>query len=460
MPTRRVRTCSASALRWRSSASSTNTSSRSATPSAIAVERLNTTLANALATGAPIPPLQLVAAASYGPLLALPNAAALLTRSGSPPWPAPVDELLTQQIREPHIERELQRRFPRITPIGDAVSLEVQRQYEENPYPRWVMPPSRPQPVSIEQYLRREFPHLPADFAVPRDGADVLIAGCGTGLHSVGVARRFKEARLLAVDLSRASLGYAQRKTHELGLTNVDYAQADILELASIGRSFDLIEAGGVLHHLADPFAGWRVLLGLLRPGGVMRVALYSEIARRDVVAARAVIAEQGYQPTAQDIRRCRQALIASPLAGIARYYDFFSTSECRDLMFHVQEHRLGLPAIAALPGRNRHHVSSASSFRPRSAAVTAPASRRIRRCSTSAAGTSSKPKIRQPSPACINSGCAGAESSGRRHPARLGQPSPHRLQAHKRKTPGGFPPGRSLESQDSSRDDQGTISR
>jgi hypothetical protein len=54
---------------------------------------------------------------------------------------------------------------------------------------------------------------------------------------------------------------------------------------------------------LADPPAGWRTLLSLLRPGGLMRVGLYGELARRDVVAARAFIAEQGYRPSADDRR-------------------------------------------------------------------------------------------------------------------------------------------------------------
>jgi len=94
--------------------------------------------------------------------------------------------------------------------------------------------------------------------------------------------------------------------------------------------------------------AGWRVLLDLLRPGGFMRLGLYSEVGRRDVVAARSFIAEKGFAPTPDDIRRCRADLLASDLAGIARYYDFFNTSECRDLLFHVQEHRLTLPAIAS----------------------------------------------------------------------------------------------------------------
>jgi SAM-dependent methyltransferase len=152
------------------------------------------------------------------------------------------------------------------------------------------------------------------------------------------------------VDLSRASLAYAQRKTRELALAQIEYAQADLLQLRSLGRSFDLIEAVGVLHHLADPLAGWRTLLSLLRPGGVMNVGLYSELGRQDVVGARAFIAEQGYGPTADDIRRCRQDLFAlddkSPLKPVTARFDFYSTSGCRDLLFHVQEHRLTLPAI------------------------------------------------------------------------------------------------------------------
>jgi len=33
-------------------------------------------------------------------------------------------------------------------------------------------------------------------------------------------------------------------------------------------------------------------------------------------------------------------------LASVTRFTDFFSTSECRDLLFHVQEARMNIPAI------------------------------------------------------------------------------------------------------------------
>ena len=163
---------------------------------------------------------------------------------------------------------------------------------------------------------------------------------------------------MLAVDLSLTSLCYAKRKTRELGLNNVEYAQADILQLASIGRTFDLIEASGVLHHLADPFAGWRLLLSLLQPGGFMRLGLYSKLARQDLVDARRFIADRGYRPSAEDIRRCRQELTSfgddTPLKRATEWSDFFSTSTCRDLLFHVQEHQFTLPEIGTFLSQNR----------------------------------------------------------------------------------------------------------
>jgi SAM-dependent methyltransferase len=185
------------------------------------------------------------------------------------------------------------------------------------------------------------------------DGIDILVAGCGTGRHPIEVAHKYKAARILALDLSLSSLCYAKRKTPPAAASKIEYAQADILKLESIGRSFDLVDASGVLHHLSDVKAGWRVLLKLLRPGGFMRVGLYSELARRGIVAARTFALERGYHPTAGEIRRCRQDLLDSPLKDVARAGDFFSTSECRDLLFHVQEHRLTIPEIKSFIGEN-----------------------------------------------------------------------------------------------------------
>ncbi|MCP1830869.1 SAM-dependent methyltransferase [Bradyrhizobium sp. USDA 4532] len=300
-----------------------------------------------LASGAAIMPLTLAAVAAYFPLHALPTADALLRRD----WPAAVAGLLRVQLREPREEIEERSTIAALTPITNDISVEVMRQYEENPYPRWTVNP-------LTAFAADRARGRTVATADQRAERDILIAGCGTGSHAIQIAQVYPNARLLAVDISRTSLAYARRKTRELGLRNIEYAQADILELASIDRSFDSIESVGVLHHLAEPLAGWRVLVSLLRPGGTMRIGLYSDLARRVIVEARDRIAARNYRATAGDIRRCRQDIFREadkwkPLIGAK---DFYSMSGCRDLLFNVMEHRLTIPAIAAF--LNEHGLS------------------------------------------------------------------------------------------------------
>ncbi|HET7670718.1 MAG TPA: class I SAM-dependent methyltransferase [Burkholderiales bacterium] len=239
--------------------------------------------------------------------------------------------LVKQQIEEPAEEARLRATIPSLGEPASAVSAKVRAQYEENPYPRWVRVPAQP---AVSEGPRR-----------------ILIAGCGTGQHAIATARHRPNARVLAIDLSLASLAYAKRKSLELGVTNIEYRQADLLSLHSSPERFEQIEASGVLHHLEDPYEGWRVLAGLLAPGARMRIGLYSERGRRHVVRARELIAKEGFAPTPAGIRACRAAIRARAadelFARFLKSEDFYSMSGCRDLLFHVQEHRFALPQIA-----------------------------------------------------------------------------------------------------------------
>jgi tetratricopeptide (TPR) repeat protein/2-polyprenyl-3-methyl-5-hydroxy-6-metoxy-1,4-benzoquinol methylase len=293
-----------------------------------------------------VPPFLVLAVAAYFPLNTIRNASRLLAAS----VPGQVDEVLRQQIREPLEEQALRAGVKCLTSITSGVSEEVRDQYEQNPYPRWVKIPMNKEPLHFNDELRRTLPF--ATFTpMPDDSApDVLIAGCGTGCHSILAAQRFRGARVLAIDLSLSSISYAKRKTQELGMTNIEYAQADILNIGDIACTFDIIESGGVLHHLADPFMGWRTLLSRLRPGGFMCLGFYSALARRHVVKAREFIAARGYASTPDDIRRFRQDQtlkdMSVELQSLGKMSDFYSTSNCRDLLFHVQEHRLTLGQV------------------------------------------------------------------------------------------------------------------
>jgi Flp pilus assembly protein TadD/SAM-dependent methyltransferase len=291
----------------------------------------------------------LLAVACYMPLGALKHADRLLTRF----WPDALEPVLRQQVQEPAEEKRLAAALPALTAIADATSLKVQAQYEENPYPRWVRMEAGEPPITLAAWLGRRFPLI--------DGAklpllpDMLFAGCGTGRFTLELARRHPASSQLGIDLSRASLGYAARKAQEEN-SSVRFAQADILRLPETGRRFSFIESSGVLHHMADPFQGWQALLECLLPGGVMRVSLYSALARAPVDRARAWIAGAGIAATPAGVRVARQRLLAER-PDVARLLlnaaDFYSVSACRDLLFHVEEHSQTLADIAAFLARN-----------------------------------------------------------------------------------------------------------
>ena len=292
----------------------------------------------------------LLIAACYQPLHQ--SAAAASWLNTARPDNDPLQAVVTQQITEPQEEAKLAAAMPSLTPINDQVSQAVQAMYEESPYPRWVRIPKHSSPQPLNDFLSNAFPlsgFTTLDTPAP---LQVLIAGGGTGQHPIHTARRFTDTQIQVIDLSRHSLAYAQRKTRALGLNHLQFAQADILQIGQLNQRFDLIESVGVLHHMANPWAGWEALLSRLKPNGLMKLGFYSQIARQDINQLRDFIKAQGFANDPDAIRACRQHLIehsqAQHMEDIFLMRDFYSTSACRDLLFHVQEHQMTLPEINA----------------------------------------------------------------------------------------------------------------
>jgi Flp pilus assembly protein TadD/SAM-dependent methyltransferase len=278
-------------------------------------------------------PLQLATLAMYRPIRSLAKPS-----GGGEAF----ERLWRRLVEEPAQEASME--IDAITPIADEVSAKVRAQYEANPYPRWHRAPAAGA-FPLPRMLRALFPHFdPARLAAPA-APRVLIAGCGTGRHAAITAQLQPHGRILAVDLSRASLAYAMRRCGELGLRNIRFAQADILQLGALEERFDLIECSGVLHHMRDPLAGWRVLLSLLDPGGFMKLGLYSGLARRHIGAARELV-------HGLDVRAARARIFAlaadDPARTVTTLRDFYSASGARDLILHVQEHRFSIPQLAS----------------------------------------------------------------------------------------------------------------
>lgn len=250
------------------------------------------------------------------------------------------------------VERRLARAFPSLSDRTayvdeDAVSAAVRHQYELNPYPRWSEPPT---PES------RPLASVIAALPGIKDAGEVrrlLIAGCGTGYEAIDLARTDPTLQITALDLSRPSLAYGARMATELGVRRTDFRQGDILHLGLLEGAFDVAISTGVLHHMDDPAAGLASVVRSLRPGGVLRLGLYSERARAAVRAAQSEIRTRGLTATHDDIRAFRQIALdapaASPLAPLRTSDDFYSLSGCRDLVFHVQERAYDPSGLADL---------------------------------------------------------------------------------------------------------------
>ena len=310
------------------------------------VAELETNINNAIANKEQIDIFKITTLATYNSLNKFQWAKNLYGLDGSIEYL----NLLRMQITESQEESSIRSSIDNIGSINNQVSQTVQAQYEENPYPRWTETKKDFDQIKIKQLF--ELINSNPEYININDlnSQEILVAGCGTGEHSISTACRFSSSNVTAVDLSLSSLSYAIRKTNEYGIKNIKYLQADILNLETLNKQFDIVESIGVLHHMANPLKGWKTLVNCTKPNGLMRIGLYSEIARKDITNARKLIKKKGL--SSSNIRSFRNEIFTSSdneiidIKNVSSFFDFYSTSMCRDLLFHVQEYQFNLIQI------------------------------------------------------------------------------------------------------------------
>ena len=263
--------------------------------------------------------------------------------------PKPLRDLISQHLERRREEERAAAELPRLAPIANATSRRVADQYEASPYPRWQ---------SLHVSAAGAMKSMLARFVEAQrlafmDGPfDVLIAGAGTGKQALQSAFAYgPQARLLATDLSAASLGYAKSAAKRYGVSNVEFMVADILDIDRLDRQFDIIECVGVLHHMADPWAGWRKLLSCLKPGGLMYLGLYSAVSRANILALRGEPDYPGADCDDRSARDWRARLLSRPAgepgSELTASRDFYTLHEFRDLALHASERHVTLDEIS-----------------------------------------------------------------------------------------------------------------
>jgi tetratricopeptide (TPR) repeat protein len=119
-------------------------------------------------------------------------------------------------------------------------------------------------------------------------GLRVLVAGCGTGDSVIWLGHQLRDtpSKIVALDLSAASLEIAEARAAMRGFSHIRFVHASILDLPQLGLgSFDYITCLGVLHHLPDPEAGLAALASVLAADGGMAVMVYGLPGRAHIYA-------------------------------------------------------------------------------------------------------------------------------------------------------------------------------
>ena len=123
----------------------------------------------------------------------------------------------------------------------------------EQPYTYGVYPETFPRHLRLVSLLAGHRPPAPAR------NPTVIEFGCGQGLNLCLQAALHPEGRFVGVDLSASHVGHASELAAAAGLSNLDFVQADLIDLAAGGALPPALEAvWGQCHFaVAQGVLGW-----------------------------------------------------------------------------------------------------------------------------------------------------------------------------------------------------------
>jgi len=239
----------------------------------------------------------------------------------------------------------------------------VRAQYEDFPFPlRDPRDESKRLVVTDQDSLGKLNHYCFAGRQSFGNGFRVLVAGGGTGDHTIFLAEQLRDydARVTYIDISRASMDIAKERGRIRQLNNIEWHHGSLLDVASLGLApFDVISCTGVLHHLPDPERGIKALRGVLAPQGAMSLMLYGRTGRLAVYAAQELmrLVNEGVDDPkvkAQHARALVQCLPESnwllrggdPRKIQTDYLD--DESNLYDVLLHEQDRAYSVPEIYA----------------------------------------------------------------------------------------------------------------
>ena len=119
--------------------------------------------------------------ASYKPLYTFDWASEL-------PNNATMNSVLKRQVVEPTVEKNIRKTIVSDHLMKNKISLQVKGQYEQNPYPRWVIAKLPPVADNIAGLVKATKMKLVEPLILKTQKPTILVVGCGTSQHSIATA--------------------------------------------------------------------------------------------------------------------------------------------------------------------------------------------------------------------------------------------------------------------------------
>ena len=257
-------------------------------------------------------------------------------------------ELIHYTITNPKNEISLISNIKTVNEIKNDTSLKIRNQYETFPYPSWVYCKSQAYKRSISQYLKDMNINYSEENENSSEKKLILIAGCGTGKQVVEFALTLKNVEIVAIDLSKRSIGYAMRKCQEYNVNNVKFFHCDILDAHKLNIQFDYIFCTGVLHHMNEPEKGFQKLYDCLKKDGFIYLALYSKLARNKLKTFQDLGHKIKDIQNEKIVKDFRKNLIDNHdiVKKLSNLEDFYNLAEFKDLICNAKEHQYSISDI------------------------------------------------------------------------------------------------------------------
>lgn len=241
-------------------------------------------------------------------------------------------------------------RIPLFYPLTPDAAATAQAQTLHPPSPRWRMLRQQTK-LDIRAELAARFAWAGPfpEFAPP---LRALVAGASTGYLALSAAINYQDVQIEAIDLQRPALAYGLAQAQRIGVPNIHFSQADLLDLPKTGANWGHGEAVGVLGRLRDPRTGLAALLDVLVPGSFVRLALPGTAAILE--ETRRAIAAHGDTADLAGLRRFRSAVLAGERGAqlqreVPTLSAFHAAGPLADLCFAPYDHRFDIAGLRAL---------------------------------------------------------------------------------------------------------------